>query len=131
MLSRKKYIIATDIAPVRISWSEEVVEDEDMGNFYVRLTPHVDWAADRMQEWSNPHPYDARQRLGYYSRAWKKGGSASTLKPGVIGAMKRSEIAEQGRKIFGELKKEWTADVQKKLRAQRNKATGQRWNKKV
>lgn len=131
MLSNKKYIIDASIAPARVSWSETVVMDRDAGDFYVRLTPHVDWAVDHMREGYNPSTYDTRKR--YYSSSLSQlwpDGKISKVSPGVKGAMRRNEIAQQGKKIFAELKKEWTADAQKKLRAEANKRRGQRWNKK-
>lgn len=132
MLTHKKYIIDAQVAPVRITWSEEVVQDEDVGNFYVKLTPHVDWAVDKMTEGYNNNRYDYRTRYWYHGNLeWGKPSTVGRMSPSVLGAMKRNEIAQQGRKIFNELKKEWTADVQKKLRAETNKRRGQRWNKKV
>ena len=131
MLSRKKYQIDAKVAPVRVSWSETVVQDRDMGHFYVRLTPHVEWATDQMREAYQTNPYDYRKRMVYNDRkSWGYKSNVSKTSPSVLGAMKRNEIAQQGKRIFEELKKEWIADVQKQLRARQNKMTGQRWNKK-
>lgn len=129
MLTNKKYVIDAEIAPARVSWSETVVMDPDAGDFYVRLTPHVDWAVDHMREGYNMNSYDTRKR--YIGRRWyDRPTNVGAVQPSVKGAMRRNEIAQQGKKIFAELKKEWTADAQKKLRAEANKRRGQRWNKK-
>lgn len=122
MLS-KAYKYELEIAPVKITWSEELVEDEDKGDFYVRLTPHVSFAMEYIHEgndWSRGFRSYTRTKTDAI-----KGPSALTK-----AAMRRNEIARQNRKIFEELKKEWTADAQKKLRAEANKRRGQRWNKK-
>lgn len=122
MLS-KSYKYVLEIAPVRITWSQELVEDEDMGHFYMRLKPHVEWAEDMIEK---------KQVPGVHGNVYEyKKGTAGKVSASVLGATKRNEIARQGRQIFADLKKEWEKDVQKKLRAEYNKRRGQRWNKKV
>lgn len=100
MKFRARYEV--DIQPVQISWTEELVDEEESGNFYVRLTPHVD-EVQKMEQ-----------------------GSV-----GLLGAATRSKTAAQGRRIFAELKEKIAKEVEKKARAEYNKRRGQRWNKKV
>lgn len=98
----KKYSYEVDVTPIDITWTEELVQEEDLGDFYVKLTPHVS---------------DSTR--------------STTTSVGVLGAMARNQIAVQNRKVFEEIKKEAAKDVEKRLRAEYNKRRGQRWNKRV
>lgn len=134
MLS-KSYKYVLDIAPVRITWSQELVDDEEGGCFYLRLTPHVEWAEDKIKT-DVAYEYRMGDDGSYHVSGWHntysyKPGTVGKIPPSIQGATRRSEIARQGRKIFADLKKEMAADVQKKLRIESNKRRGQRWNKKV
>ena len=123
MLS-KTYKYELEVAPVKISWSQELVEDEDSGDFYVRLTPTVNFAMEYIHDGRDWHQ-------GHRARTRTKVDPIKTPSAAMLGAMRRNEIARQNRKIYEDLKKEWTKDAQKKLRAEYNKRRGQRWNKKV
>lgn len=102
----KKYSYEVEIAPIQISWTEELIQDEDSGDFYVKLVPHVDNAT---------------------------GTTETSI--GVLGAMAKNRIAQQNRKIFEEIKRDTAKEVEKQskmqARIQYNKSHGQRWNKKV
>lgn len=106
----KSYGVNVDVAPVKITWREEVVEDEDAGDFYVKLTPTVDWDREKLM------------------RGEKVSDKPS---PQILAVQARQRIAEQNRRIVADFKKAAAADIQMKLRAQYNKRHGQRWNKKV
>lgn len=125
MLSAKYQISGIDIAPVRITWTQELVDDEDEGCFYVRLKPHVEWADDLAQD----KTYKEADGTVHHYKSFTP-GTVSRSQAGKLGGARRNEIARQGRKIFDDLKKKWTADAQMKLRAESNKRRGQRWNKK-
>lgn len=106
----KTYGIDIDVAPVRITWHEELVEDTDAGDFYLKVTPTVDWAHDLIK---------------------KREVVSDKIPPHILAAQARQKIAEQNRRIVAELKREAAADIQKQLRAEYNKKRGQRWNKRV
>lgn len=130
MLSKRYKLEGLSVAPVKITWSEEVVRDEDAGDFYVKLTPHVDFE-ESLIERTKHTDIDSTT----YTRSHYKPGKAGKVPPQILGAARRNQIAVAGRKIFAELMRDMQVDVQKKLdmqkRVARNKMTGQRWNKKV
>ena len=127
MLSKYKYKMVLEIAPVRITWRQELVEDEDAGNFYVKLIPQVEWNEGLIEQggtdWTG-----IRVRHGKYVA-----GSVQLNKQslGQLGAMKRSQTAREGQRIYKELIADMNKDLQKKLKIEANKRRGQRWNKKV
>lgn len=98
----KKYSYDVELAPIQISWTEELVQDEDTGDFFVKLIPHVD---------------DAK--------------GIPDVQLGILGAIAKNKIATQNRKIFEEIKRDTAKEVEKQSRAEYNKRRGQRWNKKV
>lgn len=123
MLS-KTYKYELEVAPVKITWTQELVEDEDSGDFYVKLSPHVNFAMEYIHEGKQ---WGTGRKGSTPTKVDKIATPSATMKA----AMRRNEIARQNRRIFSELKEEWTKDTQKKLRAEYNKRRGQRWNKKV
>ena len=46
----KKYLYELPIAPVKITWSQELVDSEEDGSFYLRLTPHVEWGEEFLEK---------------------------------------------------------------------------------
>lgn len=130
----KKYLYELPIAPVKITWSQELVDSEEDGSFYLRLTPHVEWGEEFLEKRTSYIRDGEGTPIGYrhtvHYSSWDR-KQKTKLSPGALGAMKRNRDAMRGQKIFNDLKKEWTADVQKKLRTESNKRRGQRWNKKV
>ena len=126
MLS-KTYKYELEVAPVKITWRQELVEDSDLGNFYVRLTPTVNHAMEYIHEGEGWRP-------GHISRTKINVDKIGGTRANILGGMARNKSAMQGRKIFNELMGDMQADIQKKLdmqaRIKRNKMTGQRWNKK-
>lgn len=116
----KRYDYDLELAPVRITWKEELVEDEDSGDFYMKVTPTINWAHDLIES--------KRTWLGTEFTAKQVSDKIPAY---LLGAMARQKIAEKGRRIEAELKKDIERDVQMKLRADYNRRRGQRWNKKV
>ena len=91
-----------DLAPIKISWTQEVIEDEDTGDFYVKLSPHVDYGAE-----------------------------PSKMTPGMAAIIARQKQAEQSKRIAKQINDEILRHTQNKLKAEYNRRRGQRWNKKV
>lgn len=92
------------VQPVTISWRQELVDDEDAGDFYVKLVPTVN-----VTEGAKP------------------------TKPGVGWELSviRHQQAEQRKRIAKQINDETLRHVQNKLKAEKNRRRGQRWNKKV
>lgn len=130
MLSKRYKLEGLSVAPVKITWSEEVIRDEDAGDFYVKLTPHVGFEESLIEK-TKYTDIDSTT----YTRSHYKPGTVGKVPPQILGAARRNQIAVAGRKIFAELMRDMQVDIQKKLdmqkRIARNKMTGQRWNKKV
>lgn len=115
MLIKKYYDIK--FAPVKISWDYEIVEDIDAGDFYVKMTPHANFAEDMI-----------------HSSVWRtyvRSVPDTSIPLHLRGGFRRQEIAEQGHRIAKEINEEIRADLQKQLNKEYNKRRGQRWNKRV
>ena len=91
-----------ELAPITVSWTQEVIEDDDAGDFYVKLTPHVEY------------------------------GTAPTRStPQLLASIARQKQAEQGKRIAKQINDEILRHTQNRLKAEYNRRRGQRWNKKV
>lgn len=124
MLDKMKYRWDLEIAPVRITWRQELVNDEDMGYFYLKLVPHVEWAEDFIEKREYWNGHITGKTYEY------KPGTVGKVPASILGANARNKSAVQGRKIFNELKTDIAKKTQMRLRAESNKRRGQRWNKK-